>query len=114
MANIEQVQTTDTFKQGRTKWNANDQELETRIAANAASINNLTVSQNSIFYKKLSYGDGSSITGGYKFDLSSILGSSFLATGSVQFAVNGIYYDSNDVQTTISGSSFYIEQQAVV
>ena len=114
MANIETVNATDTFKQGRTKWNSNDQELETRIAANTASINNLTVSQNSIFYKKLSYSDGAAIAEGYKFNLATTLGSSFLATGSVQFAVNGIYYDSNDVQTTISGSSFYIEQQAVV
>ena len=114
MANIEQVQTTDTFKQGRNKWNANDQELETRVAANTASINNLTVSQNALFYKKLSYSDGAAITGGYKFNMSTTLGSAFLATGSVQFAVNGIYYDSNDVQTTVSGSSFYIEQQAVV
>ena len=31
MADIEQVQSTDTFKQGREKWNSNDSELESII-----------------------------------------------------------------------------------
>ena len=115
MADIEQVQSNDTFKQGRTKWNANDQELETRIDANTASINNLTASQNAIFYKKLAYGDGAVSGDNYTFNLASTLGSAFLAEGSVQFSVNGIYYSSNDIQIdTGSGEDFYIEQQSVV
>ena len=40
--------------------------------------------------------------------------SGFLAAGSVQLSVNGIFYDSNDVQTVASGASFYIENQAVI
>ena len=41
-----------------------------RIAANTASINNLTASQNAIFYKKLNYSDGAVDGSVYKFDLS--------------------------------------------
>ncbi len=116
MADIEQVQTTDTLQQGRAKWNSNDAELEARIAANKSSINNLTASQNSVFYKKLSFSDGSNLMvgTGRKFDLSSTLISGFLAAGSVQLSVNGVFYDSNDVQTVASGASFYIENQAVI
>ena len=113
MANIEQVQSTDTFKQGRTKWNSNDTELETRIAANTASINNLTVSQNAIFYKKLSYSDGAVDGSFYKFDLSTLLDTAFLAAGSVQVMINGVYAASADDQLD-NDQDFYIEQQAVV
>ena len=116
MADIEQVQTSDTLEQGRSKWNGNDSELETRIASAKASIDNLTATQNAVFYKKLSYSDGADIVGGVgrKFDLTSSVGAADLAVGSVQLSVNGIYYDSNDTQTTNSGSSFYIETKAVV
>ena len=116
MADLETVQTSDTLEQGRAKWNGNDSELETRIASAKASIDNLTATQNSVFYKKLSYSDGSAVVGGvgHKFNLTSLLGTSDLSVGSVQLSVNGIYYDSNDIQTTNSGSSFYIETKAVV
>tara|TARA_B100000131_G_scaffold248840_1_gene242015 strand:- start:123 stop:548 length:426 start_codon:yes stop_codon:yes gene_type:complete len=119
MADIEQVQSTDTFKQGREKWNSNDTELESRIVTTQNTINNLTESNNAISYNKLSYSDGTPSIGPYGnqviFPLNSFLGGMSLTNGTVKMAVNGVEYASNRDQTTVaSGISFYITDTYVV
>ena len=119
MADIEQVQSTDTFKQGREKWNSNDTELESRIVTTQNSIDNLTESNNAISYNKFDYSDGTPSIGPYgnqvMFPLNSYLGGMTLTHGTVKLAVNGVEYSSHRDQTTVaSGVSFYITDTYVM
>jgi len=61
----------------------------------------------------LSYSDGAVDGSFYKFDLSTLLDTAFLAAGSVQVMINGVYAASADDQLD-NDQDFYIEQQAVV
>lgn len=89
--------------------------LQTQITSNDTDITTIQTLL-PIFYKKFNGSEGTTDTDGLLFDLSSQVGSSeALRSGSVEVSVNGIFYISDEVQTTTSGNiDFHIENRAVV